>query len=1059
MRILKTLGLLLCFVLILSVLLCACSSQSSDPQPGESETGKDSQSESQQDAGGKITIVSNGKTDYQVIRSDIADATVTSMSLSVKNALSTMTGEKVGIVTDYEAGNTTEHEIIIGQTTRPESETVSQKIGDDDYRIEVVGEKVVIVGKDNRGLAQGVKYFLNEILGYRSVYDYNQQSDITIDSTFAKGAKVSQMTPTDPRNSADILIYTVSVTDFGAIGDGLTDDTNAFQKALNEVKKQGGGTVFAPAGQYLIKGSLTVGRSCYLAGEWTDPQADPEDMHKGTVLLATGSKGSDSRDKSLITIGASAGVLGITVFYPEQSADSIQKYPPTLRIKDNIEGDGSQHAASIQNVTLVNSYCGISADEGLQLPTLSDIYMTALQCGFRINKCYDCARINTIVVTPQIWSSFSSISLEKVSALMRENTTGLLLQRTDMQMMYGIYLESCHVGIHLSRNKEDAGETAGYSALVKVEIKDSVTGILDEFNSVSVSDASISCNGTGAVCVKVGEETKNESVLRFYDVVFSNPDGQIIEIEDGACGIISAQNSVFKQWGVNSYAVSADGGVLSIINSRFSGSGDAIYVGTSVRGASIESNTFDGTVTKPLSTSVTGDKISFSDTGSYEEPRTYAFQLTVPPVVTNSQTVYNVKDYGAKGDGTANDTQAFLSAISAASKGGIVYVPAGRYVIQESLSIPTGVELRGISESMHVSSGEGSVLLVEVNRGQADAEAFITLSERSSVRGIMLWYPEQAWNDLQAFPFAIAAEGKNCVIRNICLGNCYRGIDLASADCGGHFVENISGAVLNRGIVLDGSSSAGVIRNTHFNLTFYTNLSRNTKLTDASGDFMGSSMFSGMLSLLNQQLTAYEFGETVGEELLFVFNYRAKYGMIFTGGFDGTIVGCAVDGSLCGVKITGSYDQTLSFLAFSDDIVPGGTAEGNLAVYINTDQSSEVHFAASGASSYNYVPSGLVHLENGNLILDGFDARVTPESGKGAIRCEKGEALLNGIVFQHVGRLNAQGAFTPQSSSAQTVDIYVAKTGMLETKGLVGVNFFNAKILGSGNADSYAVAK
>ena len=71
----------------------------------------------------------------------------------------------------------------------------------------------------------------------------------------------------------------------------------------------------------------------------------------------------------------------------------------------------------------------------------------------------------------------------------------------------------------------------------------------------------------------------------------------------------------------------------------------------------------------------------------------------------------------------------------------------------------------------------------------------------------------------------------------------------------------------------------------------------------------------------------------------------------------------------------------------------------------------------------------------------------------------KGEALLNGIVFQHVGRLNAQGAFTPQSSSAQTVDIYVAKTGMLEAKGLVGVNFFNAKILGNGNADSYAVAK
>lgn len=52
----------------------------------------------------------------------------------------------------------------------------------------------------------------------------------------------------------------VSVKDFGAVGDGSVDDTAAIQAAITAVATQGG-TVYVPAGTYLITSTVTIAKS------------------------------------------------------------------------------------------------------------------------------------------------------------------------------------------------------------------------------------------------------------------------------------------------------------------------------------------------------------------------------------------------------------------------------------------------------------------------------------------------------------------------------------------------------------------------------------------------------------------------------------------------------------------------------------------------------------------------------------------------------------------------------------------------------------------------------
>lgn len=994
-----------------------------------------------------LTLIENGTTPYTIVRPDSCEIVLKTCVTTFVRALKSISGsDDVTVKTDYEEASA--HEVLIGNTNRPETAEVTSRLGEDDYRVEIVNSKPVIVGRDDSAAAYALRLFMQEVIGFRSANDYTAKDKVTLPLDLCMSGKVSN-TAADPRNADDILVYTVNVLDFGAYGDGKTDDTKAFQSAIDHVYKLGGGTVYVPSGEYMIKGALTVKRSVYLAGEWYNPDANPDKIKQGTILLATGNKGKAS-GTPLITIGASAGVLGLTVYYPEQNLNKSVEYPATILIKDNLAGDGTQHASSVQCVTIANAWRGIAADQGNQLPRIDNVYMSVLDYGFKINKCYDCARITSMHIGPSYWAAFTGEAQATIATQMQQDATGIILMRTDGQMMYDISVDSCKTGLLLQRNPDDNGETAGYSNIAKLDIKDCYIGIRHKYNSASISMASISTAGEGSVGI-LAEGTDTESTLRLYDCKIKSK-GACAWLGDTAKGTLAIQNSLLDGEGGKN-AVLSYGGVLILTNNEFIGCEYAYAVSENTLTAAITNNKFTGQYINQLD-----EKHSIVQTDSVATlPDTPDFTLDIPlpPAVGSKNNVYNVLDYGAVGDGVEDDTLAFDKAIRAAQKtGGIVYVPAGYYNITDRLIIPTGVELRGIHESMHVTTGEGSVIYVTAGQGEADGDAFITMEKGSALRGLTFWYPEQAWNSIKAYPYTVRVMGKDCVLRDLCFGNTYQAIDMASADCGGHYVDNITGCILSQGIALDGSSSAGIMMNTHFNITFYASV-WGTKLTDASGAFGSNKMSIALFNHMNANLTAYKFGETVEEQLLFIFNYRARYGMDFTGGFDGLVVGSGVDGSLCGIRVKGSYDNDLLLLNFMDDIVPGTTPEGNLAIYVDVDDDSTVRFVAGSASSYNYVPSDLIVLKNGNLVLDGFDARVTPSSGNGALSIRGGYAEVSGIVFQHVGPLDKNGQFSQQANNAQTTDVHVYAGAELDLYSAVGRVFFRDNIKGDTGEYNY----
>lgn len=130
-------------------------------------------------------------------------------------------------------------------------------------------------------------------------------------------------------------------------------------------------------------------------------------------------------------------------------------------------------------------------------------------------------------------------------------------------------------------------------------------------------------------------------------------------------------------------------------------------------GAVTSAKIFNGTILDVdvnASAAIAASKLSFTQTGTGATARTVEFKL---------QDVVSVKDFGAQGDGIADDTAAVQAALTAAFA---VFFPAGNYMFTGSLNLRTGNSLIGPGNSNSNSDTElknGNAKLIFTGNGAA----------------------------------------------------------------------------------------------------------------------------------------------------------------------------------------------------------------------------------------------------------------------------------------------------------------------------------------------------
>ena len=426
-----------------------------------------------------VLLNEDGTSPYTFVYEDKRYDLMAKPTVQLKKAIETALGTQMNIATDFLDKKSIEEfadtpEILIGATNRPESEKALEYITDDTYVIMMIGSKLVIRGADNNSTIQAMQYFednlLSSIDSMRADYSYTgtyvphpTSFTLTDNSTGKSEPRVKDDVVPDIYETEDVFVFDINALadGYAVSNDGKGDSTKGIQKALNDCASNGGGTVFLPAGRYCITGPITIPPYVTLRGDYNDPDSG---KRCGTLIEYYG-ESVDTNLSGTFMLGGSGGVIGLTVYYPEQSLDEVKPYPFTFYTN----GSGDNYMLStVKNCTVINGYRGIGAccnDAGgaHEQLTVENFKGTFLLCGTEVYNQADVGTWQDVTINNKYWAEASgdfgkdyglvSVDREKLDAYTKENTIGLILGDLEWTEFMGLYIDGCKTGVEITYGK------------------------------------------------------------------------------------------------------------------------------------------------------------------------------------------------------------------------------------------------------------------------------------------------------------------------------------------------------------------------------------------------------------------------------------------------------------------------------------------------------------------------------------------------------------------------------------------------------------------------------
>lgn len=718
----------------------------------------------------------------------------------------------------------------------------------------------------------------------------------------------------------DWVISDFAVTDprFGARAEPGFDNRAAFQAAIDAAYNKGGGVVYIPAGNYEFSSTLTATRNVrvrqgteetrkdfafeyvltlppgvQLRGDWGDPELS-EGKVLGTILEVRVGKNAPNYNGKVqswwndsqagnalrtsytsiadrfIEMNAGTGVTNLSIWYPEQDIEHVQPYPWTLF---QTGGD----CATIENVTLVNTYNGFYSAPS-ELHYVLNSYITALHTGIEVHVCTDIGRIENVKINPKYWAN-SGLSnaplLSRVSEYTRSKGTGFKMHRSDWEYVSYLTVSGYKTGMWVGR--EPGFQNSPNAQFYNIHIDQCGNGLYVQ--SVNPYGLLISNSTFGAEkdgnAVYFSEDFKTS--VQFNGVDFTGP-----VLSDGSDGVISFESCNFSEY--DDYALRINSGNILLTQCGFIKPAGHVFLGKDL-------NTLKSVNSGHKCNLLINNKSTSARVGIFEGDE-YLFDPIPQNIQTNievhprpaSNKVLKVDLPRATGYNNDRPTEDISNALQEslnkvkASGGGTLYLPAGRYLVNHPVKVPSGVELRGTWDVQHHTQSGGTAIFTNYSGGAAGAKgpSLIQLEAEAGIRGINIAQLNIVSGGFSSenpreTPFLVQGQGRNVYVVNVTVSAGDKGIDLASYNTTGHYIDYFAGVLARAGIWVGGGAEGGFIRNLQFNPHYGTRLPRGGQgYPEAT-----------LMPYVQANCSALKFADVKNQTIFNNFVYGSVYGIHF----------------------------------------------------------------------------------------------------------------------------------------------------------------------------------